>query len=101
MQASCGLEVEIRTEAAECWSARAQKAPQRWTWDAIDRSQGVLVAHQNGRRTDAMGEPLVAQLDMFPIAASDPDEGQSDSTYLPDDQPHIGPKDTWELERSP
>jgi insertion element IS1 protein InsB len=92
--------VELRTEADEFWSYVEKKSNQRWTWYAIDRSNGVILAHQNGRRTDEMCEQLVAKLDMFPIAAYYTDDWQSYSKYIPDDQHYIGKKDTWKIERS-
>ncbi len=78
-QASCGIEVELRTEADECWSSVEKKSNQRWTWYAIDRSNGVILAHQNGRRTDDMCEHPVAKLEMFPIAAYDTDDWHGDT----------------------
>lgn len=98
--ASSGIEVEIRTEADEFWSYVGKKANQRWTWYALDRETGVILAHQNGRRTDEMCEHLIAKLDIFPITAYYTDNWQSYAKYIPEEQHYIGKKDTWKIERT-
>ena len=66
-QALPGLEIEIRTEADEFWSYVGSKDNQRWTWYTLDRANGVILAHQNGRRTDKVCQELLAKLNLFPI----------------------------------
>jgi insertion element IS1 protein InsB len=92
--------VELRTEAEDFWSSVEQKSNQRWTWEAIDRSNGVILAHQNGRRTAERCDQLGAKLAMFPMAAYYTADWQSYAKYLPDDQHDIGKQDTWKIERS-
>ena len=99
-QALPGLEIEIRAEADEFWSDVGNKDNQRWTWYALDLANGVILAHQNGRRTDEMCEQLLAKLDRFPIAAYYTDGWQSYPKYIPAEQHHVGKKDTWKIERS-
>jgi insertion element IS1 protein InsB len=99
-RASCGIEVELRTEADEFWSDVEKKSNQRGTWYAIDRSNGVLLAHQKGRRTDERCEQLLAKLDIFPITAYYTDDWQSYSKYIPDEQHYLGKQDTWKIERT-
>jgi insertion element IS1 protein InsB len=77
----------------------AKKSNQRWTWYALERRNGVILAHQNGRRTDAMCERLLAKLDIFPITAYYTDDWQSYSKYIPVEQHYIGKQDTWKIER--
>ncbi len=99
-QALSGCEIEIRVEADEFWSYVGNKDNQRWTWYALDRANGVILAHQNGRRTDEMCEQLLAKLDIFPITAYYTDGWQSYAKYIPAEQHHVGKKDTWKIERS-
>lgn len=99
-QASGGIEVEIRTEADEFWSYVEKKSNQRWTWYALDRRNGIILAHQNGRRTDEICEQLFAKLDIFPITAYYTDAWQSYAKSIPEEQHYIGKKDTWKIERT-
>ena len=48
------LEIEIKTdaEADEVRSYVGKKQNQRWTWHAVERNTGVILAWRNGRRTD-------------------------------------------------
>ncbi len=77
-QASSGSDVEIRLEADadECWGDVGDTSNHRWTWYAIDRVNGIMFAHQHGRRTDEMCEQLLAKLDPFPLATSYTDNWQ-------------------------
>jgi insertion element IS1 protein InsB len=49
------LEVEIyyTAEMDEFWSFVQKKSNQRWTWYAIDKASGIILAWHNGGRTDA------------------------------------------------
>jgi len=100
-QASSGIDVEIHLEAEadEFWSYVGEKSNQRWTWYALDRANGAILAHQNGRRTDAMCEQLLAKLDAFPITTYYTDNWQSYAKFIPFEQHRIGKKDTWKIER--
>ena len=46
-------------EADEFWSYVGSKANQRWTWYAMDKSSGIILAWVNGRRTDKSFEKLL------------------------------------------
>jgi IS1 family transposase len=39
-------------EADEFWSYVGNKKNQRWTWYALEKNSGVVIAWHNGRRTD-------------------------------------------------
>jgi len=54
-------------EAGEFWSYVGKKSNQRWTWSAIEWEEGSLLAHQNGRRTDAVCQLLMKTLAHVPI----------------------------------
>ena len=48
------LEVEIKFsgEIDEFWSFVQKKKNQRWTWYAIERKSGCILAWHNGKRSD-------------------------------------------------
>ena len=64
-----GLEIEIRTEAEadEFRSYVGNKKNQRWTWYALERNTGVILAWHNGRRTDESCSFLMEKLSAFPV----------------------------------
>ena len=64
-----GIEIEIKTdaEADELWSYVGRKKNQRWTWYAVERKTGVILAWHNGRRTDESCSRLMAKLSSFPV----------------------------------
>ena len=64
---SSGIDVAICTEADEFWSYVGDKSNQRWTWYVIERQTGIILAHQNGKRTDAVCQQLLKKLQVFPI----------------------------------
>jgi insertion element IS1 protein InsB len=99
-QVSSGIDVEICMEADEFWSYVSDKSNQRWTWYAIERQSGTILAHQNGRRTDEVCEQLLAKLDIFPIRAYYTDNWQSYAKCIPPQLHCIGKKDTWKIERT-
>jgi len=101
-QAASGINVEmcLETEADEFWSYVGDQSTQRWTGYALDRANGTILAHQNGRRTDEMCEQLLAKLDAFPIATYYTDNWQSYAKFIPSEQHWIGKKDTWKIERT-
>ena len=86
-------------EADEFWSYVGKKSNQRWTWYAIEREQGRLLAHQNGRRTDAVCKLLMQKLANFPIRTYYTDNWQSYAKYISAAQHVIGKRDTWKIER--
>ena len=93
------MEVEIRLEADEFWSYVGKKCKQRWTWYAIDKETGVILAYQNGRRTDESCGMLIDKLSVFPIRYYFTDDWQSYSKYIPADKHIIGKDNTWKIER--
>ena len=98
---SAGIEVEIRTdaEADELWSYVGNKKNQRWTWYAIERNTGVILAWHNGRRTDRNCSVLMEKLSVFPVTRYYTDDLQSYRKYIPPDRHIIGKADTWRIER--
>lgn len=89
----------IHAEADEFWSYVSDKSHQRWTWYALERETGIILAHQNGKRTDAVCQQLLNRLHIFPIRSYSTDNWQSYAKYIPFAQHHIGKDQTWKIER--
>lgn len=94
------LEVEICVEADEFWSFVEKKSNQRWTWYALDRASGRILAYQIGKRTDDMFTQLFDKLSIFPIRCYYTDNWQSYSKVIPASQHRIGKDNTWKIERT-
>jgi insertion element IS1 protein InsB len=95
------LEVEIRrdAEADEFWSYVGNKKNQRWTWYAIERETGVVLAFHNGKRTDESCCCLMEKLSRFPIRYFYTDNWRSYGKYIPESRHVVGKKNTWKIER--
>ena len=95
------LEVEIRfaVEGDEFWSYVGNKGNQRWTWYALERQSGIILAYHNGRRTDESCKSLIDKLSIFSIHSFHTDDWQSYSKYIPSDKHIIGKDNTWKIER--
>ena len=92
--------MEIRTEADEFWSYVGDKSNQRWTWYVIERESGIILAHQNGKRTDVVCAQLMEKLRVFPIRYYYTDNWQSYAKCIPPAQHRIGKDNTWKIERT-
>ncbi|WP_417914337.1 IS1 family transposase [Candidatus Electronema sp. JM] len=66
---SCALEIEIYADAKadEFWIYVGNKKNQRWTWHAVERKSGIILAWHNGRRTDERCCRLMDKLSVFPV----------------------------------
>ena len=74
----------------EFWSFVQEKSNQRWTWYAIERRSGCVLAWHNGKRTDKDFLVLLDLLKVFDIDKYHTDNWGSYSKYIP-------PKNTeWE-----
>ncbi len=95
------LEVDIRfsVEGDEFWSYVGKKSNQRWTWYVIERQSGIILAYQNGRRTDQSCKTLIEKLSIFSISRFHTDDWKSYSKYIPRDKHTIGKDNTWKIER--
>ncbi len=56
---SLEINFHYTAEADEFWSYVGSKDSQRWTWYAMDKSSGIILASVNGRRTDKSFEKLL------------------------------------------
>jgi insertion element IS1 protein InsB len=95
------LEVEIyfSAEMDEFWSFVGNKSDQRWTWYAIERESGVILAWHNGKRQDKDFLKLWALLQNFCIVRYHTDDWSSYSKYIPACKHKVGKDCTWKIER--
>ena len=95
------LEVEIRLEGEmdEFWSFVQNKSNQRWTWYAIERRSGCILAWHNGKRQDKDFLILWKLLEPFPISCYHTDNWSAYSKYIPPNRHRIGKDRTWKIER--
>ena len=95
------LEVDFfyTAELDEFWSFVGSKKEQRWTWLAMDKKSGIILAWHNGKRTDKDFRILLSYLYLIPIAFYYSDSWSSYSKYLPKDIHYIGKDKTWKIER--
>lgn len=96
-----GIEIEIRTdaEADEFWSYVGNKKNQRWTWYALEKNTGAILAWHNGRRTDESCSFLMEKLSVFPVTRYYTDDWRSYRKYIPASKHIVGKADTWRIER--
>lgn len=96
---TAALDVEICVDRDEFWSYVGDKSNQRWTWYALERNSGIILAHHTGKRTDEACAALMKKLAIFPIRYYYTDNWQSYSKLIPSAQHRIGKKHTWRIER--
>ena len=85
---------KVRTaEPDEFWSFVRSKAHQRWTWYAWDAKRKCILAHHNGRRTNASCKTLCDELlKRYDIRRYNTDDWQSYSKLLPPSKHRISKK---------
>ena len=95
------LEVDIyyTAELDEFWSFVTTKSNQRWTWYAMDKPSGIILAWHNGGRTDADFQKLLEYLSRIPIDRYYSDDWGAYTRNLPDCRHFVGKDDTWKIER--
>jgi len=96
------LEIQfyLSTEWDEFWSFVGKKAVQRWTWYALERKTGCILAYHNGRRTDESLKALVQKMAHLPILICHTDDWAAYKKHLPIEYRQIVGKDnTWKIER--
>lgn len=95
------LEIEIKcsSEMDEFWSFVQNKSNQRWTWYAIDKSSGRILAWHNGKRKDEDFLALWDLLKPFSIDMYYTDDWGSYSKYIPKEKHRVGKDNTWKIER--
>jgi insertion element IS1 protein InsB len=95
------LEIEFHytAEMDEFWSFVRTKSNQRWTWYAIDKASGIILAWHNGGRTDADFRKLLKYLENIPIELYFSDDWGAYTRILPANRHYIGKRYTWKIER--
>jgi len=83
----------------EFWSFVQNKDNQRWTWYAIERCSGIVLAWHNGKRQDEDFLKLWFLLSIFPVARYYTDDWGAYSRYIPKGMHRTGKDNTWKIER--
>jgi insertion element IS1 protein InsB len=83
----------------EFWSFVKTKKNQRWTWYAIERQTGIIVAWHNGKRTIEDLQILLNQMKNIPIKKYFTDHLDYYKTLLPASGHVPGKSQTWQIER--
>jgi insertion element IS1 protein InsB len=93
------VEIYYTAEMDEFWSFVGKKSNQRWTWYAIDKVSGIILAWHNGGRTDADLQQLLKYLENIPIDLYYSDNWGAYTRKLPEYKHIIGKDRTWKIER--
>ena len=95
------LEVEIyyTAEMDEFRSFVEKKSSQRWTWYAMDKASGIILAWYNGGRTDDDFRQLLKYLENIPVDLYYTDDWGAYTRNLPESKHFIGKDRTWKIER--
>ncbi len=91
--------IHYTAEMDEFWSFVETKTNQRWTWYAMDKKSGIIIAWHNGKRTDNDFKVLLSRMDNIPINNYYTDDWGSYSRLLPCDKHIVGKDETWKIER--
>jgi insertion element IS1 protein InsB len=83
----------------EFWSFVKKKKNQRWTWYAMEKQTGVIIAWHNGKRTSKDLQALMQQIESIPITRYYTDDWWIYSNLLPTHKHQIGKDETWKIER--
>ena len=96
---SLEISFHYTAEIDEFWSYVGNKSNQRWTWYAMDKNSGIILAWVNGRRTDDSLEKLLNLLKDTPIYRYYTDDWGAYSRLLDKSFHTIGKDLTWKIER--
>lgn len=86
-------------EIDEFWSYVGKKTNQRWTWYAMDKNSGIILAWVNGKRSDKCLKQLLELLKDTPIGHYYTDDWGAYQRLLPNSIHTIGKDLTWKIER--
>lgn len=75
------------------------KNNRRWTWYAIERQTGIILAWHNGKRTNESCACLMNKLSIFPVKTYYTDNWKTYSKYIPTYKHIKGKANTWKIER--
>ena len=91
--------ISYATETDEFWSFVGNKHNQRWTWLAIEKTSGAVVAWHNGKRTDDDLQALLNLMCDIPINKYYTDDWGGYKRMLPTEKHIVGKAETWKIER--
>ena len=91
--------INYTAEMDEFWSFVKTKSNQRWTWYAMDKNSGIIIAWHNGKRTDEDFKVLLSHMSNIPIDRYFTDDWGAYSRLLPAEKHIIGKDQTWRIER--
>ena len=91
--------ISYTSEMDEFWSFVETKSNQRWTWYAMDKNSGIILAWHNGKRTNDDCKALLTLLSDIPINRYYTDDWGAYSRLLPQSKHVIGKDQTWKIER--
>ena len=91
--------INYTAEMDEFWSFVETKSNQRWTWYAMDKNSGIIIAWHNGKRTDNDFKTLLSHMANIPIDNYYTDDWGSYSKFLPPNKHFVGKDETWKIER--
>jgi insertion element IS1 protein InsB len=86
-------------EMDEFWSFVKTKSNQRWTWYAMDKKSGIIIAWHNGKRTDKDCKILLNLMSDIPINRYYTDDWGAYERLLPSGKHIVGKDETWKIER--
>ena len=81
----------------EFWSFVEKKSNQRWTWYAMDKASGIILAWHNGGRTDDDFRQLLKYLENIPVDLYYTDDWGAYTRNLPESKHFIGKDRTWKI----
>jgi insertion element IS1 protein InsB len=93
------IDIFYTAEMDEFWSFVGKKSNRRWTWYAIDKASGIILAWHNGGRTDDDFRKLLQYLENIPIDRYYSDDWGAYTRNLPETNHYIGKDLTWKIER--
>ena len=86
-------------EIDEFWSFVGNKKNQRWTWYAMDKKSGIILAWVNGKRADKALKELLNLLEDIPINKDFTDDWGAYMRNLQRSLHQIGKENTQQIER--
>lgn len=93
------VSINYTAEMDEFWSFVESKSNQRWTWYAMEKQTGIIIAWHNGKRTDNDLKILLDYMSEIPVNYYYTDDWGAYERLLPNHQHIVGKDETWKIER--
>ncbi len=91
--------INYTAEMDEFWSFIENKSNQRWSWYAMEKQTGIIIAWHNGKRTDNDLQCLLDYMSNIPVNKYYTDDWRTYERLLPSHQHIVGKDETWKIER--